>query len=183
MKKIMRITESNINRIVKRVIRENENDSYFSNTEGDLKSEIMNLLRNDISTNEEKIRILKMIAHDMERSNKMTNDARNRFRRNIEEKKEVDELFNFRKKRKDDDHYVIVDRFRDKNNVKLKQRNGVDPYVINDRVEFTFDTSNGDRISDFRAVYHRNGKTIRTESGRFELSDKEQDRLNRKYFD
>ena len=91
MKKIIRLTEKDLTRIVKRTIKESEDISFTPNMGGDLKSDIMDILNNDISSNEEKIHILKMIAHDMERSNKMTNNVRDRFRNNLKENESSNE--------------------------------------------------------------------------------------------
>ena len=59
-------------------------------------------------------------------------------KRVINETQEVDEVFGFLKKRKKDggDDYVEVKKFQGKNNVKLMQRKGLEPEVINGRVEF-----------------------------------------------
>jgi len=112
----------------------------------------------------------------------------------IKETKEVDEVFGFFKKRKNDDNndYVKVKKFRGKNDVKLMQREGVDVYVDNDnrrngRVEFDFgsakfENGNEDRIN-LRAVYHRNSNKLRVEGTDLDIDNNEKDRLYNKYFD
>lgn len=112
----------------------------------------------------------------------------------IMETKEVDEVFGFSKKRKNDNNndYVKVKKFRGKNDVKLIQREGVDVHVDNDnrrngRVEFTFgsaklENGNEDRI-DLRGVYHRNSNKLRVMGTDLDIDNNEQDRLNNKYFD
>lgn len=57
-----------------------DEDMTYKPNRGDLRNEIMDLLRNDISSKEEKISLLRMIADEMESSNKLTNDVRKRFR-------------------------------------------------------------------------------------------------------
>jgi hypothetical protein len=58
MKKIVRLTESDLNRIVKRVIKEDiqNNDLYLN---------ITNTLRNTNSSREEKIQVLEYILREM----------------------------------------------------------------------------------------------------------------------
>lgn len=108
-------------------------------------------------------------------------------KRVIRETQEVDELFGFgKRKKRDDEEYVEVEKFRGKNDVKLIQEKGVEPYVIGDRVEFTFDRiklKNGDEERNhLRAIYKKNSNTLRTEGSTLKISDNEIYRLNNKYF-
>ena len=111
-------------------------------------------------------------------------------KRVINETQEVDEVFGFFKKRKKDggDDYVEVKKFQGKNNVKLMQRKGLEPEVINGRVEFQFDNiklQNGDenRIGDLKGIYHKGSNSLRTTTMRFDIDGDEKERLNNKYFD
>jgi hypothetical protein len=80
-----------------------------------------------------------------------------------------------------------VEKFRGENDVKFIQKNGVEPYVIGDRVEFSFDRiklRNGDEQRVIlRAIYKKNSNTLKTETTPLKISDDEVDRLNNKYFD
>ena len=108
-------------------------------------------------------------------------------KRVMRETQEVDELFGFgKRKKRDDEEYVEVEKFRGKNDVKLIQKKGVDPYVIGNRVEFTFDRiklKNGDEDRNhLDAIYHKGSNTLRTGGNPLKISDEEKDRLNNKYF-
>ena len=115
-------------------------------------------------------------------------------KRVIRETKEVDEVFDFFKRGKNDNNndYVKVKKFKGKHDVKLIQREGVDVYVDNDnrrngRVEFTFgiakfENGNEDRI-ELRGIYHRNSNKLRVMGTDLDIDNNEQDRLNNKYFD
>jgi len=59
MSKVTKLSESDLKRIVNRVINENMYDN-------DLYSGVMNVLRNSIATKEEKIDVLKTIIDEME---------------------------------------------------------------------------------------------------------------------
>lgn len=59
MSKVTKLTESDLKRIVNRVLNENMYDN-------DLYSGVMNVLRNSIATKEEKIDVLKNIIDEME---------------------------------------------------------------------------------------------------------------------
>jgi hypothetical protein len=107
-------------------------------------------------------------------------------KRIIKETKKIDEIFGFGKKRKNEDDYIKVEKFRGENDVKFIQKNGVEPYVIGDRVEFSFDRiklRNGDEQRVIlRAIYKKNSNTLKTETTPLKISDNEIDRLNNKYF-
>ena len=75
MKKITRLLESDITRIVKRVI----NEDMSENT---LHSDIMGLIHNSNSSHEETLSILRSIVNEMESSRRVRRDVENRFRGN-----------------------------------------------------------------------------------------------------
>lgn len=73
MKKIVKLTESDLNRIVRRVMNEN----MYENT---LYSDIMDVINSSNSSHEETISILRSIANEMESSRRVRRDAEKRFR-------------------------------------------------------------------------------------------------------
>lgn len=64
MKRTIRLTENDLNRIVYQVI----NEDIYNN---DIYDGVMNVLRNSIATKEEKIEVLKYILDDMEKSSEI----------------------------------------------------------------------------------------------------------------
>jgi len=72
MRKITRLSESDITRIVKRVI----NEDMSENT---LRSDIMDLIHNSNSSHEETLSILRSIADEMESSRRLRRDVEKRF--------------------------------------------------------------------------------------------------------
>jgi hypothetical protein len=108
-------------------------------------------------------------------------------KRIIKETKEIDEIFGFGKRRRDNDEEYVKAKFRGENDARFIQKNGVEPYVIGDRVEFSFDRvklRNGDEQRlILRAIYKKNSNTLKTETTPLKISDDEVDRLNNKYFD
>ena len=78
MKKIIRLTESDLTILVKRVIKENiENNS--------LHSDIMGLIRNSNSSHEETIDVLNSIVDEMSSSRRLRRDVEKRFRDDMNE--------------------------------------------------------------------------------------------------
>jgi hypothetical protein len=75
MRKITRLLESDITRIVKRVI----NEDMSENT---LHSDIMDLIHNSNSSHEETLSILRSIADEMESSRRLRRDVEKRVRGN-----------------------------------------------------------------------------------------------------
>ena len=73
MKKITRLSESDITRIVKRVI----NEDMSENT---LHSDIMDLIHNSNSSHEETLSILRSIEDEIESSRRVRRDVEKRFR-------------------------------------------------------------------------------------------------------
>lgn len=69
MKKVIRITESDLTKLISKVI----NESLYEN---DLYSKIMNVIRNSNSSKEETLEILHIIIEQMESAKKM----RSRFK-------------------------------------------------------------------------------------------------------
>jgi hypothetical protein len=88
-----------------------------------------------------------------------------------------------------EDHYVKVKNFGGENDVKLIQKNGVEPYVGNDRVEFVFSCADGNRI-ELNGIYKKGSNNLlvitfqrgRTEGTSLKISDEEKRRINNKYF-
>jgi len=74
MKKIIRLSENDLNRIIKRVINENiyDNDIYNS---------IMDVIRNSNASQNETIDVLKYILNDMEKSSEMRRGYKKRSNR------------------------------------------------------------------------------------------------------
>jgi pilus assembly protein TadC len=72
MRKITRLLESDITRIVNRVI----NEDMSENT---LHSDIMGLIHNSNSSHEETLSILRSIADEMESSRRLRRGVENRF--------------------------------------------------------------------------------------------------------
>ena len=73
MRKVVRLTESDLSNIVRRVI----NEDMSENT---LYSDIMGIIRNSNSSHDETLSILRSIADEMESSRKVRRNAENRFR-------------------------------------------------------------------------------------------------------
>jgi len=107
------------------------------------------------------------------------------IRRVINETTEIDEFFNpFKRKKNDNEHYIKVEKFRGKNDVKLFSRN--EPKEVNGVVTFTIDEmeDNGrrERVGDFSLNYFGR-KTAKSENNNsFQISNDEQTRLLNKYF-
>ena len=93
MKKIVKLTESDLLNIVKRVISEQGHtltdfdyerinsgeDMTYTQYKGDLRTDIMKMIHNSNSPNEDIIRTLRSIADEMESSGKMRRDVKSRF--------------------------------------------------------------------------------------------------------
>jgi hypothetical protein len=73
MKKIVRLTESGLDRIVRRVI----NEDMSENT---LYRDIMGVIHNSNSSHEETLSILRSIADEMESSRRVRRNTEKRFR-------------------------------------------------------------------------------------------------------
>lgn len=78
MKKIIGLTETDLSRIVKRVINEDMN-------ENSLYSDIMGIIRNSNSSHEETLDILRSIVDEMESSRRVRKGTESRFRNNMNE--------------------------------------------------------------------------------------------------
>jgi hypothetical protein len=72
MKKVIRLTESDLENIVKRTINEMEENTLYK--------DIKKLIRDSISGREEVISILRGIADEMESGGRMSDNIRKRFR-------------------------------------------------------------------------------------------------------
>jgi hypothetical protein len=68
----VKITERDLSRIVKKVIKENMNDN-------DLYSGIMDVIRNSNASREETLSVLKNMVDEMESSMRMRRDIQNRW--------------------------------------------------------------------------------------------------------
>jgi len=94
MKKVVKLTERDLNNIVKRVMKENiysqedlemmrnpefQKHDHYEPVKRDLKTKIMELIYNSNSSNEEMISILRSIADDMESSRSVRNDVQSRW--------------------------------------------------------------------------------------------------------
>jgi len=75
MKKVIKLTESELTNLVKRIVNEQ--------MENDLRSEIETLLYNSIASNDEIISILRQIADEREKSRRIRHKAKSRFREDI----------------------------------------------------------------------------------------------------
>ena len=73
MKKIIRLTESDLSRIVKRVI----NEEMYDN---DLYSDVMDVIRNSNASHQETIDVLSQIVDEMKSSRRLRHNVENRFR-------------------------------------------------------------------------------------------------------
>ena len=72
MKRIIRLTESDLTRLVKQVISENYENSLYS--------DIMELIKNSNSSHEETISVLNSIVDEMSSSRRLRQDVEKRFR-------------------------------------------------------------------------------------------------------
>jgi hypothetical protein len=72
MKKIIRLTERDLTRLVKKVISENYENSLYS--------DIMELIKNSNSSHEETISVLNSIVDEMSSSRRLRQDVEKRFR-------------------------------------------------------------------------------------------------------
>jgi hypothetical protein len=94
MRKVLKLNEKDLSRIVKRVMKENiysqedlemmrdpefQKNNYYEPVGRDLKGKIMELIHNSNSSNEEMISILRGIADDMESSRSLRNDVKDRW--------------------------------------------------------------------------------------------------------
>jgi hypothetical protein len=84
MEKIVKLTESDLNRIVRRVI----NEDMSENT---LYSDIMGIIDNSNSSHEETLSILRSIADEMESSRRLRRDVEKRFRGNMNEESDLND--------------------------------------------------------------------------------------------
>jgi hypothetical protein len=107
-------------------------------------------------------------------------------RRVINETTEIDEFFNpFKRKKNDDEHYIKVEKFRSKNDVKLFSRH--EPKEVNGVVTFTIDrmehNGQSERVGGDFSLNYFGRKTAKSENNNsFKISDDEQTRLLNKYF-
>ena len=72
MARIIRLTESDLTRLVKQVISENYENSLYS--------DIMELIKNSNSSHEETISVLNSIVDEMSSSRRLRRDVEKRFR-------------------------------------------------------------------------------------------------------
>jgi hydrogenase maturation factor HypE len=72
MGRIVRLTESDLTRLVRRIVRENHENQLYS--------DIMGLITNSNSSHEETISILNSIVDEMSSSRKLRRDVEKRFR-------------------------------------------------------------------------------------------------------
>jgi len=72
MKRIIRLTERDLTRLVKQVISENYENSLYS--------DIMELIKNSNSSHEETISVLNSIVDEMSSSRRLRRDVEKRFR-------------------------------------------------------------------------------------------------------
>jgi hypothetical protein len=77
MKKLVKLTESDLTRIVKRVINEQLEDEYEGDYTPSLKEKIEGVIRNSVTNREEVIQVLE----DILRERKSANSMRDRLRR------------------------------------------------------------------------------------------------------
>ena len=77
MKKVVRLTESDLVRIVKRTINEQLEDEYEDDYTPTLKEKIESVIRNSVTNREEVIQVLE----DLLREKKSANSMRDRLRR------------------------------------------------------------------------------------------------------
>ena len=71
MKKIIRLTESDLTRLVRRIVKENYENSLYS--------DIMGLITNSSSSHEETIDVLNSIVDEMSSSRRLRRDVEKRF--------------------------------------------------------------------------------------------------------
>ena len=81
MKKIIRLTESDLTRLVRRIVKENYENSLYS--------DIMGLIRNSNSSHEETIDVLNSIVDEMSSSRRLRRDVEKRFRDDMNENKRI----------------------------------------------------------------------------------------------
>ena len=72
MRRTVRLTESDLTRLVRRIVRENYENSLYS--------DIMGLITNSNSSHEETISVLNSIVDEMSSSRKLRRDVEKRFR-------------------------------------------------------------------------------------------------------
>ena len=72
MRRTVRLTESDLTILVRRIVRENYENSLYS--------DIMGLITNSNSSHEETVDILKSIVDEMESSRRVRRGAESRFR-------------------------------------------------------------------------------------------------------
>ena len=77
MKKLVKLTESDLTRIVKRVINEQSEDEYDGDYAPTLKEKIEGVIRNSVTNREEVIQVLE----DILRERKSANSMRDRLRK------------------------------------------------------------------------------------------------------
>jgi len=110
------------------------------------------------------------------------------IRRVINETTEIDEFFNpFKRKKNDNEHYIKVEKFRGKNDVKLFIDPDTEPKEVNGVVTFKIDRmedNNGQKEGvKFSLNYFGREKAKILENGIFlRISANEQTRLLNKYF-
>ena len=72
MRRTVRLTESDLTRLVRRIVKENYENSLYS--------DIMGLITNSNSSHEETISVLNSIVDEMSSSRKLRRDVEKRFR-------------------------------------------------------------------------------------------------------
>ena len=72
MRRTVRLTESDLTRLVRRIVRENYENSLYS--------DIMGLIKNSNSSHEETISVLNSIVDEMSSSRRLRRDVEKRFR-------------------------------------------------------------------------------------------------------
>ena len=72
MRRTVRLTESDLTRLVRRIVKENYENSLYS--------DIMGLITNSNSSHEETIDVLNSIVDEMSSSRKLRRDVEKRFR-------------------------------------------------------------------------------------------------------
>ena len=72
MRRTVRLTESDLTRLVRRIVRENYENSLYS--------DIMGLITNSNTSHEETISVLNSIVDEMSSSRKLRRDVEKRFR-------------------------------------------------------------------------------------------------------
>ena len=94
-------------------------------------------------------------------------------------------LIRLKEKKNDDEHYIKVEKFRSKNDVKLFS--SLEPKEVNGVVTFTIDrmehNGQSERVGGDFSLNYFGRKTAKSgNNNSFQISDREQNRLLNKYF-